>query len=58
MKQAGRTGARFTLIIGEQELERHEGILRNMQNKEQEPFSLQGTVEQQGNQLNDLITTE
>ena len=58
MKQAGRTGARFTLIIGEQELEQREGILRNMQNKEQEPFSLQGTAEQQGNQLNDLITTE
>ena len=33
MKQAGRTGARFTLIIGDQELEQHEGILRNMQNR-------------------------
>ncbi len=58
MKQAGKTGACFTLIIGEQELEQQEGVLRNMQNKEQKPFPLQGTVEQLGSQLNKLLTTE
>ncbi|MCI5224626.1 MAG: histidine--tRNA ligase, partial [Candidatus Electrothrix sp. AR4] len=44
MKQAGRISARFTLIIGEQELERQEGILRNMNNHEQDSFALHGTT--------------
>ncbi|RUM35736.1 MAG: histidine--tRNA ligase, partial [Desulfobulbus sp.] len=35
MKQAGRINARFALIIGDQELERQEGVLRNMENREQ-----------------------
>ena len=55
MKQAGRTGARYTLIIGEHELEQHEGVLRNMQNHEQVPFPLQGTLEQQSKQLSNIL---
>ena len=34
MKQANKAGARFVLIIGEAELESGKGILRNMQNDE------------------------
>jgi len=42
MKLAGRNGARFTLIIGDQELAQQEGVLRNMENREQGPFALDG----------------
>ncbi|XOF33141.1 MAG: histidine--tRNA ligase [Candidatus Electrothrix sp. YB6] len=45
MKQAGRVNARFTLIVGEQELEKQEAVLRNMDTHEQSAFSLQGAVE-------------
>jgi len=55
MKQAGRINARYTLIIGDQELKRQEGVLRNMENKEQQPFSLQGSVEQSGKQLKSVL---
>ncbi len=55
MKQAGRTQARYTLIIGDQELEQQEGVLRNMENKMQEPFALQGSVEQLGQQLKSVL---
>jgi histidyl-tRNA synthetase len=55
MKQAGRINARYTLIIGDQELKQQEGVLRNMENKEQQPFSLQGSVEQSGQQLKSVL---
>lgn len=58
MKLAGRTGAHFTLIIGEQELEQHAAVLRNMHNREQQSFPLQGSAEQQSYQLRELITNE
>jgi histidyl-tRNA synthetase len=51
MKQAGRVNARFTLIIGDQELENREAVLRNMESREQEAFSLEGTVQELGEQL-------
>ena len=35
MKQAGRLGAAFALIIGDNELDSKTAILRNMQTKEQ-----------------------
>ena len=44
MKQADRVKARFTLILGEQELERREAVLRNMDSQEQSTVSLQGTA--------------
>lgn len=55
MKQADRVKARFTLIIGEQELERQEAVLRNMDSQEQRVFSLQGTAEVLAESLAKLI---
>jgi len=40
MKQADRSAARFVLIIGEEELARGQGILRNMASREQSPLPL------------------
>jgi histidyl-tRNA synthetase len=42
MKQAGRMKARYALIMGEDELEKGEGILRNMENREQQNVELGG----------------
>lgn len=56
MKQAGRINARFALIIGDQELERQEGVLRNMENREQVAFALRAPLEQLAEQLASLIT--
>ncbi len=55
MKQADRVKARFTLIIGEQELERREAVLRNMDSQEQSTFSLQGTAAELAEKLVALI---
>jgi len=40
MKLAGRLNSRFTLIIGDQELESETAILRNMEDQDQQNFSL------------------
>ncbi len=45
MKQADRCNARFALILGEDELAKGEGLLRNMATKEQETISLAGAVD-------------
>lgn len=45
MKKADRAGARFTLIFGDDELAKGEGLLRNMSSKEQEAISLAGDVD-------------
>jgi histidyl-tRNA synthetase len=42
MKKADKSGAAYTLIIGEQEMNSQTAILRNMQTKEQEPLPLAG----------------
>ncbi len=55
MKQAGRANARFTLILGKQELEQQKGILRNMDTQEQAPFPLPESTEHQAEQLRQLI---
>ncbi len=55
MKQAGRVNARFALIVGEQELEKQEAVLRNMDTQVQSPFSLQGTAEKLAEDLARLI---
>ncbi len=42
MKQAGKSRARFTFIVGEEELAQKAGILRDMASKEQQEISLAG----------------
>jgi histidyl-tRNA synthetase len=44
MKKADRSGAAYTLIVGEQELQTQTGILRNMQTKEQRPVAFPALV--------------
>jgi len=44
MKQADRHLSRYTLIIGDDELERGEGTLRDMASREQAPLALPGNV--------------
>jgi len=55
MKQAGRLNSRYTLIIGENELERNTGVLRNMENREQEDFTLEDGPASWGNRLKHII---
>ncbi|MGV1100630.1 histidine--tRNA ligase [Thiovibrio sp. JS02] len=45
MKQADRARARFTLILGEEELARGEAVLRDMASKEQQTLKLAGDPE-------------
>ncbi len=45
MKQADRAKARFTLILGEEELSKGEAVLRDMASKEQQPVRLVGEPE-------------
>jgi histidyl-tRNA synthetase len=40
MKQANKAGARFALIIGENELEEGKAVLRNMESQEQEEIGI------------------
>lgn len=40
MKKADKSGAGYTLIIGEQEMEKGKAVLRNMQTKEQKELPL------------------
>ncbi len=44
MKQANRHNARYTLILGQDEIDKKEGVLRNMATKEQLPVSLAGDI--------------
>ncbi|HSB34064.1 MAG TPA: histidine--tRNA ligase [Nitrospirota bacterium] len=46
MKKADRSGARYTLIIGEQEMKEGKAVLRNMQTKEQVPVALADILEE------------
>jgi histidyl-tRNA synthetase len=55
MKQAGRINARFALIVGEQELEKNEAVLRNMDSQEQSAFSLHRTAAELAEELVGLI---
>ncbi len=55
MKIAGRLQARYTLIVGAQEWEKKEAILRDMQSQEQRSFSLGENAEKQGEQLIELL---
>jgi len=55
LKQASRVNARFTLIVGEEELANQQGILRNMATQEQQPFDLSGTCRQQSERLRAVL---
>ena len=44
MKQAGKAGARYALILGEQELENGEAVLRNMETRDQENVAIKEDV--------------
>jgi histidyl-tRNA synthetase len=44
MKQAGKAGARYTLIIGEQELENGEAVLRNMDSHDQQNVTIHNDI--------------
>jgi histidyl-tRNA synthetase len=55
LKQAGRVNARYTLIIGDEELAHQQGILRNMATQEQQPCDLSGTCEQQGVRIREML---
>ncbi len=46
MKKADKSGAGYTLILGEQEIKNGKAILRNMQTKEQVEVSLKNIVEE------------
>ena len=51
LKQANRQNARFTLIVGTDELARQQGTLRNMASQEQRPVDLSGSAAEQCQRL-------
>ena len=51
MKIANRLQARYTLIVGGQEWERKEAILRDMRTQEQKSFILREKAEEEYQQL-------
>lgn len=55
LKQANRTNARYTLILGEDEWARREALLRNMHTQEQQPFVLTGSPEEWSRRLIDIL---
>ncbi len=55
MKQADKLNSRYTLIIGDNELEQGEGILRNMSSKEQQGVALPDDMDEWANQLSEKI---
>ncbi|HBI15230.1 MAG TPA: histidine--tRNA ligase [Desulfobulbaceae bacterium] len=57
MKQAGRLGARFALIVGDNELSRQSAVLRDMDSQSQEDFGLQDSPQSCADRLRTLVTT-
>lgn len=55
MKQAGRLNSRFALIVGDNEIEQNEAVLRNMSNQEQTSFPLHQDVAQECEQLASVL---
>ena len=55
LKQAGRVNARYTLIVGDEELATQQGILRNMATQEQQSCDLSGTGAEQAGRLRELL---
>ncbi len=56
MKQAGRLNSSFTLIIGDDELARNEGVLRNMNTQKQTKFSLSSSMDEQAQDMKALLS--
>ncbi|MBU0480181.1 MAG: histidine--tRNA ligase [Proteobacteria bacterium] len=56
MKQAGKSGARFTLILGEEELAKGIGVLRNMSAGEQQEIALGNKPKELAGTLAGMIT--
>lgn len=56
MKQAGRLGARYTLIVGDSEIDRKTAMLRDMQNQTQEDFPLQDRSDQNARNLHLILS--
>ena len=44
MKQADKAGARFALIVGDQELEKKKAVLRDMSTKEQQELNIESDI--------------
>jgi len=55
MKQAGRLNCRYTLIVGEDELQRQNAILRDMNNQQQSELPLTGGTEAQVCRLEKIL---
>jgi histidyl-tRNA synthetase len=51
MKKADRSGAKYVLIVGEDELAKGSAILRNMQTKEQSEVPIDGAASMLINKL-------
>lgn len=51
MKQAGKAGARYALILGEQELENGEAVLRNMETRDQQNVAIKKDIELWGEEF-------
>ncbi|MCK5192746.1 MAG: histidine--tRNA ligase [Desulfobulbaceae bacterium] len=58
MKQAGKAGARYALILGEQELENGEAVLRNMETHDQENVGIKDDIELWSEELVNVFATE
>ncbi len=56
MKQANRAGAGHVLIIGEEELEKGQAILRNMVSQEQQMITLPGQIQDRQTTIDALLT--
>ncbi|MCK5323263.1 MAG: histidine--tRNA ligase, partial [Desulfobulbaceae bacterium] len=57
MKQAGRLNSRYTLIIGDDELEKGEGTLRNMESRDQASVSLPGDLDEWTGKMVEMISS-
>ncbi|MBU0680062.1 MAG: histidine--tRNA ligase [Proteobacteria bacterium] len=55
MKQAGKAGARFVLILGDEELKNKQAVLRNMENHEQQEVALGGDIKHWSLELADNL---
>jgi histidyl-tRNA synthetase len=55
MKQAGKAGARFVLILGDEELKNRQAVLRNMENHDQQEVALDGDIKNWSLELADKL---
>lgn len=55
MKQAGKAGARYALIFGEEELENGQAVLRDMETRDQQPVTVRDNAELWSGEIAQLI---